>query len=367
VIGIAAAVLLAGLVSASAYLWWQTTIRPPADEVLFDVCEPQPERVGRDPHGWVVTSTSNIQPVALRVHTGPDDQGAPVVLTRRGREWFGPFSAPPPARPFFTIEFNSGPPLVTRERILPLSGAANFRDLGGYPTLDGRTTVWGAIYRSDDLSRLTDTDLDFLHSLGLRLICDLRTSPEAAVRPDRLPDGTPALKLPVFERDPGARLQVLFARHRMDATLKRLYRVSILTEGAPALGRLLRLAADPANLPLLLHCTSGKDRTGVACALLLHICGVARPLILADYSLTNLAAGRLIAMVQEAFTAVRMPPGFHIQQIYPLLSARPEILAYAFQHIETTYGSVDQYLHGPLGLTQPDLDAIRTNLTSGQK
>ena len=248
------------------------------------------------------------------------------------------------------------------QRILALEGAINFRDLGGYRTKDGRCVACGKIYRAGALSRLTNGDLDALQDLGLRLFCDLRSYPEVNAQPDRLPDGAAYLHLPIFGRDPIGRWRVFFQRHRLDLLFESLYSHTIIDKGAPVLGELLRLAVEPANLPLVFHCTSGKDRTGLAAALLLHICGVPRPAIVADYTLTNRSIDRFLAEIRDAFAWVPDLPGFRLEQLYPLFSARAELIERAFDYIEDRYGSVNAYLLGPVGLQETELAAIRSNL-----
>ena len=165
--------------------------------------------------------------------------------------------------------------------------------------------------------------------------------------------------LPVFARDPiGRGRNLLFMRRRLDDLFKQLYRTSIIDRGAPVLGNVLRLVADPANLPLLFHCTNGKDRTGITAALLLYICGVPRETIMADYTLTNRAAERMLAGLTAMYGS-RTSLGLKPEHLYPLFSARRELIELAFAHIEATYGTVDAYLRGPVGLTEAEIDAIR--------
>ncbi len=248
------------------------------------------------------------------------------------------------------------------ERLVLLEGALNFRDLGGYATADGRRLAWGKVYRSDELSRLTQNDMAAIRALGIRLLCDLRSYPEVRKRPDRVPEGVVYRHTPIFAKDSLGPLRELLMRHRLDAACKRHYRRAIIDKGALALGVALKLAADPANLPLVLHCGGGKDRTGLAAALLLQICRVPRETIVADYSLTNLCAEKVLASARQAFKASNPPPGLKVEQLYPLFSARPELIEHALGHIEMMYGSVDGYLRGPAGLTDEDMDAIRRNL-----
>src|SRR5262245_46756760 len=86
---------------------------------------------------------------------------------------------------------DAGMPEHVRRRHVVLDGAQNFRDLGGYATEDGRTVRWGLLYRSDNLARLSDADLERLHELGIKLVCDFRSAEEKAEEPDRLPSEDP--------------------------------------------------------------------------------------------------------------------------------------------------------------------------------
>lgn len=254
------------------------------------------------------------------------------------------------------------PVVRAARRIPPLEGALNFRDLGGYAAADGRRVAWGKVYRSGELNGLTERDLRVLQERGIRLVCDLRSYPEIRKRPEQVPAGIAYHHIPVFTGEPVGSLHALLMRHRLDALMRRLYHKSIVDDGAPALGRVLRLAADPANLPMVLHCTTGKDRTGVACALLLHVCGIPRDMIVADYSLTSLASERILAGLRATMDATVAPPGVRLEQLYPLLSARPELIERALAYIEAQYGSVDAYLREPVGLTAEDIAAIRLNI-----
>lgn len=254
------------------------------------------------------------------------------------------------------------PAIRAAERTPPLEGALNFRDLGGYATADGRRVAWGKIYRSGELNGLTERDRRVLQERGIRLVCDLRSYPEIRRHPEQVPAGIAYRHIPVFAREPVGGMHALFMRHRLDALMRQLYHKSIVDDGAPALGRVLRLAADPANLPMVLHCTTGKDRTGVACALLLHVCGVPHDMIVVDYSLTSLASERILAGIRATMDANIAPPGVRLEQLYPLLSARPELIERAFAYIEAKYGSVDAYLRGPVGLAAVDIAAIRLNM-----
>ena len=265
------------IIVAAAYLGWQSAVRPAPSDVLFEVRHSDPLRVTRGPQGWSVSAPADLHPVSLRVGSHPDGLGEPAPLVPVDGSFFTGSSGPlPPARCFFEVTLQDGRVLPLVERHLPLEGAANFRDLGGYEASGGTRLAWGRLFRSDELFRLKEADQQFLSTLDLRTVVDLRSPAEAAKRPDRLPAGSVYFNLPIYLGEAVSRNAVMFFRHRLDRKFKRFYRDTLIDEGAPVFGRLLRLVADPANLPLLFHCTAGKDRTGVAAMLLLHICGVPR-------------------------------------------------------------------------------------------
>jgi protein-tyrosine phosphatase len=175
-------------------------------------------------------------------------------------------------------------PMPTRERLLPLVGAYNFRDLGGYRTVDGRVTRWGVLYRSDTLHELTPADLEVLRGLGLASVIDLRTASEVEQTGRGLLQGEPIRYLHLSVMQEGIN-QSDNARSLADTELAVLY-LRWLESGRNALVEALSTVADATAYPLVFHCAAGKDRTGVLAALVLDIVGVAREVIVEDYVLT---------------------------------------------------------------------------------
>jgi hypothetical protein len=173
--------------------------------------------------------------------------------------------------------------MTTSPRLIPLIGAYNFRDLGGYPTLDGRTTRWGQLYRSDTLHELTDGDLDVLREIGLSSVIDLRTSAELERTGRGLLASEPIrhVHLPVVQE--GGTSQGAPAEAQEDLHRRYLWYLDI---GRDALVSALTIVGDPKSYPLVFHCAAGKDRTGVLAALVLDIVGVERSVIVEDYVLT---------------------------------------------------------------------------------
>lgn len=252
-----------------------------------------------------------------------------------------------------TTSLTSSSSVPLPEQVQRLSGAPNFRDFGGYDTVDGRRVRRGQLFRSDDLSNLTHGDLEALTPLAIRLICDLRGSLERTRRPSRWPEGLTTERI-VASLSTDLRMGHGFhARFLEDAPTAENARLMMLEtyrylprNGARGLQTIFsRLAAG--EVPALIHCTAGKDRTGFICASLLSVLGVPRETIYADYLLTN-ERGNLDAL------AIRVAP--LIEQMLEIKDPLPrvaldvvngvarEYLDASFAAIDEEHGSLDAYL-----------------------
>ena len=251
--------------------------------------------------------------------------------------------------------------LITAERALPLPSGVNFRDVGGYRTADGRAVRWGQLYRAGSLAELTDADVAALGALGLRLACDLRSADELARHADRLPPGATHTHRPIVGEVGRLRRVVTFyrKRHRVQELLEEVYRV-MLDQNGPVFAGVLRLAADPANRPLVIHCTAGKDRTGLAVALLLLTLGVPEETVVADYTLSN-HAFEVLATRMRPEMARLYSLGFGEVQLRPFLLAEARTLRGALAYLRQRYGGVDAYLRRG-GLTDEIVAALRRQL-----
>ncbi|MBZ0301038.1 MAG: tyrosine-protein phosphatase, partial [Anaerolineae bacterium] len=270
-------------------------------------------------------------------------------------------------RPYFQVTLDDEPPFVVAERALPLEGVANARDIGGYRTADGQRVRWGQVYRSGALGGATDADLEMLQALGIRLVCDLRSVDEVADDADRLPHN-PA---PVYRHLPiegGGRTRdqirtLLLNPHNLQALMDKTYTEHIIGQSGPIFGSMLRDMADPANLPILIHCTAGKDRTGVIVALLLAALGVPDEVIIADYSLSN----RFFTTFRDFIAGKFKQPqaflfGIHIDDFQPLITAPPQTMQHTLDYIRQRYGSVEAYLEQAAGVDADTLAALKANL-----
>ena len=179
-------------------------------------------------------------------------------------------------------------------RWLPLAGAYNFRDLGGYPTGDGRWTRWGRVFRSDTLQELTEADLSLLRDMGLATVVDLRTSTEVERdgRGKLRDEPVHYINLSVLPEE-GGESQAAPAPEGDDIGERYLW---YLEAGGASLATALTMVADGEGHPLVFHCTAGKDRTGVLSALVLGCLGVLPGAIVDDYVHT---ASRLDLIVER--------------------------------------------------------------------
>jgi protein-tyrosine phosphatase len=229
-----------------------------------------------------------------------------------------------------------------------VQGAVNFRDLGGYTTSDGHHVKWHVLYRSADISKLTTADLDTLSARHIVYDVDLRGVQESAKAPDKLnagtdyilcPAGSDSLNSAMFKNLAGMTSggdSMMLVWYRNTAYLTPRYK--------PFFGKLLVF---PSGDALLFHCTAGKDRTGIAAALLLYALGVPYETIRQDYAATN-----YYRAADNDKTRSSMTTGMHIGEsvVRAMMSADPQYLDATFDAIRRQYGSVDMFLQQQLGL-----------------
>ncbi|HXT09459.1 MAG TPA: tyrosine-protein phosphatase [Roseiarcus sp.] len=231
-------------------------------------------------------------------------------------------------------------------RRLEFEGAVNFRDLGGYSAAGGRRTRWRRLFRSDSLADLTADDLRRLQALHVQGLIDFRTEAERRLKPNRLPPGSPIRTLAIGFLPEGT-LQMLeevragaISTAQLERRVMSQYR-KFGVDHVEQYRQAFDFAADARNYPLLIHCTSGKDRTGFASALLLLAVGVPRDVVMHDYELTN----QYRRDVSHLFG-----PATPDDVIALLLSAQSHYLEAALDEIVRVHGSFEAFLTGQLGL-----------------
>jgi protein-tyrosine phosphatase len=236
-------------------------------------------------------------------------------------------------------------------RHLPLPGTYNVRDIGGYRTRDGHMTRWRTLFRADSLHRLPAQAQTVLLGHGVRTVIDLRRTDELAVAPNvftaatgvtyrhmsLLPDKRPVMDEP---------------RSLLD-----MYRY-MLDERQEQIRLTLQLLSTPGGLPGLVHCTAGKDRTGVIMALVLALAGVPEETIIADYALS---ATYLSEPFREEVRQRVLADGYAWEKFAPLLGCPPEYMQATLQYLHERYGGIETYVQ-TIGLSTAEMTTLRTTL-----
>jgi protein-tyrosine phosphatase len=255
-----------------------------------------------------------------------------------------------------------------RPRLLALEGGCNFRDIGGYVGTNGRQVRWGQVYRTGVLSYFTDKDHPSLLQLGVRAICDLRRDEERLREPTRWPD---AAVVPMIWEDGDAPTIRGFAAQRprdaagMYESMLELYR-ALPDWMAPRIRGFFECIAT-GKAPVVVQCSAGKDRTGLAIAVLLSALGVARDTIIDDYLITN-SAGDF-----EQFIVTRQGQLGLDDAHQPLLSMPQEMrrvlfaadaayLQAAFDCLDRKYDGIEGYLSTSVRIADDTLATVRRHM-----
>ena len=252
------------------------------------------------------------------------------------------------------------------DRRVELDGPSNFRDLGGLPVAGGGSTRTGLVYRADRLCTLSDADLRRLEVAGIRHVLDLRSEAEVSDFPDRLPVGASYVRLPMTS-DETFRTRTIYERI-VDREIKSYGEpemvagyVRILKNFAPSFVRIARQVGR--GEPLVVHCTAGRDRTGVAAMLLLDLAGVSAEYVVADYALSS---ERRPSLQHDHTEARSLRPlledlGLDPARFAPLLEARPAVIAATLEELRDRWGGAAGYLSAA-GVSDADIDATRACL-----
>jgi protein-tyrosine phosphatase len=242
---------------------------------------------------------------------------------------------------------------ATPGRHIAVPGTLNFRDAGGYPVADGGVTAWRRLLRSDGLHHLGVGALEMLGRLGLRTVLDLRTRAEAEIAPSPIDpmaqSGALTMRISLIGED----------LTEMPADLTAIYDYVIDLRG-PAIAAAVKSLTRPGGLPGLVHCTAGKDRTGIVVAMVLAAVGVPDPYIAADYALSSLYLDPqhtpTIGRVQES-------TGLGDRLTAALLASPPELILHVLGRVRRQAGSIPGYLAGH-GVTCAELNVLRSALVT---
>jgi protein-tyrosine phosphatase len=238
-------------------------------------------------------------------------------------------------------------------RHIPVPGTLNCRDVGGYPVAGGGVLGWRRLLRSDGLHRLTDGAAEALAALRLRTVLDLRTSAEALIAASPLDElagqGALTMHISLIGEDLG----------ELPAELGEIYDYVVDRSGA-AIAAAIRTLARPGGLPALVHCTAGKDRTGIVVAFALAAVGVPDQVVAADYALSSLY---LDPMHTPTIGRVRDDTGLGDKLTAALLASPPELIVRTLERARRHGGSVAGYLRAH-GASAAELGALRAALVT---
>lgn len=235
-------------------------------------------------------------------------------------------------------------------RHLPVKGAYNVRDLGGYATAGGQTQ-WRRLLRADGLHRLDAEAVELLVETGVTTVIDLRHADEVKHQPNPL-NGHAAVAYHNISLLDGLAPSLL----EDGDVLLELYKLA-LVHRQPQLADVLRRIADAPSGTVLFHCTAGKDRTGIVAALLLGLAGVDATLIVEDYALTASLIAPIIAEITEGAVARGADPA----SFQRVLASEPATMVATLDFITTEFGSVPAYLER-IGLDPATIERLHTRL-----
>jgi protein-tyrosine phosphatase len=318
-------------------------------------------------------------PVDVFVSAEPDAKLSTMrLLARKDRRSTLQICIPDIKRPYFALRAADGSTYRTAERLLPLDGGSNFRDLGGYPGAGGKHVRWGVLYRSAALVKLSYADDDYLSTLRISAIVDLRSVDERQLSPTD------------WRAKPGAQYMAVdypgdafFARLRgydspqRELVTERLYADLPLLLKQQYKAMFHELLAH--KVPLIVSCSAGQDRTGIAAGLILSALGTPRALIYEDYLLSTQdrkPANEMADVDLQEHAATNAEARFligyrnyvektrgHVDAVprtKPLMDSKGRpLLQDAFESIEAQYGSVAQYMDRALGVNSKDIAKLR--------
>jgi protein-tyrosine phosphatase len=255
---------------------------------------------------------------------------------------------------------------AAHQRLLPLQGGRNFRDLGGYRTQDGRSVKWGVLFRSGAMSGLTPADYASLEKRGIRVVCDFRDNGERAAEPVNWPAAhAPKVLSDDYHLDMAQSMPKGDMAHWTAEQARTAMATSYPLMLTQFNGQFRRMFGEllAHRVPLAFNCTAGKDRTGIAAALVLTSLGVPRETVIEDYLLTNryldgakiMQAGKNPALAAMA----KLPP----EVLRAMMAADRSYIEAVFKVIDTHPGGADGYLKDELGLSKADLTRLRSLYT----
>ena len=281
----------------------------------------------------------------------------------------------------FQIEFDDGEVLNFGHRILPIHGMYNFRDMGGYPTEDGKHVKWHVLYRGDHLNNLKPEGQAFLDNIQLKSIIDLRGDTEIQEYPNLgvsentkqyvfSPAGVVAIFAGSLQNDEkdmsnegflekAKQLIKVDKNAAINAMIDQQIQFVHNETSREAFSKMLHLVASDDNAPSFIHCKGGKDRTGFASLLILGLLGVSEEYIKYDYMLTKKAREKKNQAYYQKF--LKMSNDEDVAKfMYSIFDTQEVFIEAAIEEIKKEFGSIGAYARFGLGITDEEIYQLRT-------
>lgn len=240
----------------------------------------------------------------------------------------------------------------------------NFRDIGGYKSSDGRVVKKGLFFRSANLVNLSKNDLQMLKDLNIKTIFDFRDESEILSSPSDIVENINYIRIPAMPQLKSNIAQLGSIKEMMENMFDKNNAFELLKEAyynlpvnTPAYKELVKLMQNDSNLPILMHCTAGKDRTGVGSAIILMILGVNRSSIVEDYLKSNQSAKDSINEILSVQPELKNVPKDKLKYIF---GVNETYINEVFKRIDTDFDSTEDYLLKEFNLTKDDIKNLQS-------
>lgn len=261
---------------------------------------------------------------------------------------------------------------ASHQRVLKFKGFSNFRDLGGYAAADGAQVKWGVLYRSGNLAKAKSADLKRLESLDIHTIIDFRSDLEREKDPNRLPpsNNIKTRSLPILDPSTSSWSKELRAAIQTNKfqyfdpfeKMGEWYQV-LAVENVDQYKCFIHAVLKAQGAPVLWHCTAGKDRAGLAAAILLRLLGVHQDAVVKDYLLSAKYADQRRSLIM----LLRLTRGKEVaENVQIFMRVQKEWIEAAFRAIDLHWGSFETYSHEALDVSGEQINQLRHNLLDGE-